>query len=416
MFSLTLTLSCSMFELIIFEIMDVLSYESRWWNWKLDIYAMMLLLIVVMPLYMIALAVQPMVRTRTQLVAATAAAFSLFLLIFYKLGDPFPILSDAHKKHMLSLLSIEHGVSRIGVIGVTSMAVMSGFGAVNCPYTYMAVFMRKIHDKVSMAAGWVRVRVGKCFWPIVRFEAACSLVCPCPFRWPRPLQDVVNLEKKLLSVMERILVRQKKRLWISHQLAGLESAAHAQQQQQQMLAAGSRSAHKSGGGAETGRGWIRDVVGRLFGGGSGSASTGAHVPGGSARYGTVGVSSLHAPSLRAELSALSVELRQLDDVRRALFLEVHDVRLGREALRSAATCQGRIFNLLGYFFSGYCIYKMTMASINIVFQRVNQMDPVSRTIQIFLVYFFDLSAVSHKAHLRTIGCRHRAVCIVSSRC
>jgi len=237
-----------------------------------------------------------------------------------------------------------------------------------------------------------------------------------PFRWSRPLQDVVNLEKKLLSVMERILVRQKKRLWISHQLAGLESAAHAQQQQQQMMAAGSRSAHKSGGGAETGRGWIRDVVGRLFGGGSGSASTGTHVSGGSARYGTVGVSSLHAPSLRAELSALSVELRQLDDVRRALFLEVHDVRLGREALRSAATCQGRIFNLLGYFFSGYCIYKMTMASINIVFQRVNQMDPVSRTIQIFLVYFFDLSAVSHKAHLRTIGCRHRAVCIVSSRC
>ena len=149
MFSLTLTLSCSMFELIIFEIMDVLSYESRWWNWKLDIYAMMMLLIVVMPLYMIALAVQPMVRTRTQLIAATAAAFSLFLLIFYKLGDPFPILSDAHKKHMLSLLSIEHGVSRIGVIGVTSMAVMSGFGAVNCPYTYMNVFMRKIHDKVS---------------------------------------------------------------------------------------------------------------------------------------------------------------------------------------------------------------------------------------------------------------------------
>jgi hypothetical protein len=35
---------------------------------------------------------------------------------------------------------------------------------------------------------------------------------------------------------------------------------------------------------------------------------------------------------------------------------------------------------------------MTMASINIVFQRVNQMDPVSRAIQIFLVYFFDLSA------------------------
>ena len=187
MFSLTLTLSCSMFELIIFEIMDVLSYESRWWNWKLDIYAMMLLLIVVMPLYMIALAVQPMVRTRTQLVAATAAAFSLFLLIFYKLGDPFPILSDAHKKHMLSLLSIEHGVSRIGVIGVTSMAVMSGFGAVNCPYTYMAVFMRKIHDKVSVASGSGVGGQVLCSICALRSSFLTSAPLPASFRLPRPL-------------------------------------------------------------------------------------------------------------------------------------------------------------------------------------------------------------------------------------
>lgn len=144
MFSVTLTLSCSMFELIIFEIMDVLSFQSRWWTWKVDIYAMMVLLIIVMPLYMIYLALQPVCRTRLQLGAASVLCFSAFLFVFYKLGDPFPILSE--KQH--GLLSIEHGVSRIGVIGVTSMAIMSGFGAVNCPYTYMAYFMRKIQDKV----------------------------------------------------------------------------------------------------------------------------------------------------------------------------------------------------------------------------------------------------------------------------
>ncbi len=143
-FSLTLSLSLSMFELIIFEIMDVLSFQSRWWTWKLDIYCMMLLLIVVLPLYIIYLAMQPLVRTKAQLFLSTTLLFSLFLLIFYKLGDPFPILS-AH--HHPSLLSIEHGVSRIGVIGVTSMAMMSGFGAVNCPYTYMVFFMRRIEDK-----------------------------------------------------------------------------------------------------------------------------------------------------------------------------------------------------------------------------------------------------------------------------
>lgn len=68
---------------------------------------------------------------------ATILVWIAFLVIFWKIGDPFPILSTKQ-----GLLSIEQLVSRIGVIGVTVMALLSGFGAVNYPYTSMRYFIR----------------------------------------------------------------------------------------------------------------------------------------------------------------------------------------------------------------------------------------------------------------------------------
>lgn len=67
----------------------------------------------------------------------TVAIWLIFIYFFWKIGDPFPLLSPKQ-----GILSIEQAISRVGVIGVTVMALLSGFGAVNYPYTSMAYFMR----------------------------------------------------------------------------------------------------------------------------------------------------------------------------------------------------------------------------------------------------------------------------------
>ena len=80
--------------------------------------------------------------------------------------DPIMLSKYNQSFKLIFLLS---GISRVGVIGVTIMALLSGFGAVNYPYTSMNMFMRRVSS-----------------------------------------EDVTKIERKLLQTMEMVAMKKKK--------------------------------------------------------------------------------------------------------------------------------------------------------------------------------------------------------------
>ena len=140
-FCINFTLSCTMFELIVFEIVDTLEKSSRYFHWYLSLYLTLFMVIIITPLY---LSYYMLVNMRSPLAQKylwplSGITYCLYIFIFWKIGDPFPIHNPKH-----GMLSVETMVARVGVIGVTVMALLSGFGAVNYPYTSMAIFMRSV--------------------------------------------------------------------------------------------------------------------------------------------------------------------------------------------------------------------------------------------------------------------------------
>lgn len=146
MFCATLSISCSMFELIIFEIIGFMASSSRYFHWYMSIYLMLFMLLVTIPFAISYFLIQNLtssntvlcIEKRTRLIF-TLVVWCAFIFCFWKIGNPFPISSPKH-----GILSIEHQISRVGIIGVTLIAMLSGFGAVNYPYTSMTYFTTSV--------------------------------------------------------------------------------------------------------------------------------------------------------------------------------------------------------------------------------------------------------------------------------
>lgn len=307
LFSVTFALSCTLFELIIFEILGILNSNSRFFHWKLDLYSILVLLIVILPWYIGYLCFNNlrMVQKKHIAFGLSIASWLIFMYFFWKIGDPFPILSPKH-----GILSIEQAISRIGVVGVTIMAVLSGFGAVNCPYTYMTYFMRYVSNA-----------------------------------------DIDSHERKLTQVMDMIITK-KKRLALA---------------ERDMLQRASSSPSR------------KSSLWNMFSSSGNSSSN---------------------------VGQLQQEIAGYEELSRQLFLELVDLHNTKERMEYSKTLMGKYFNLMGYVFSLYCMWKIFICTVNIIFDRVGKTDPISKGVEILVIWFgieFDVKFWSQQVSFILVG-------------
>merc|ERR1719474_1030055 len=95
-----------------------------------------------------------------------------------------------------------------------------------------------------------------------------------------------------------------------------------------------------------------------------------------------------APSTTTEnVPLLKADVQALEELSRHLFLEAHDLQNMRERIDWSKTCQGKYFNFLGHFFTIYCVWKIFISTVNIVFDRVGKVDPITKTFDILINWF-----------------------------
>lgn len=68
----------------------------------------------------------------------------------------------------------------------------------------------------------------------------------------------------------------------------------------------------------------------------------------------------------------------------------------QERIEYSKTLKGKFFNIMGHIFSLYCLWKITICTVNIIFDRVGKTDPVTKGVAICVDWLgieFDVSAV-----------------------
>ncbi|KAK9376249.1 Abscisic acid G-protein coupled receptor-domain-containing protein [Lipomyces chichibuensis] len=124
-------------ELVLCEITDWVSPGPRFIAWRITTSFLLVVLIVIIPILLAYHWFSDSTGlTKRFIFLFTTISFIIWLYIFYKIGDYLPLPKHIEGSFWNYTLSFsEECLARVGLVGVSSMAVLSGFGAVSAPYS-----------------------------------------------------------------------------------------------------------------------------------------------------------------------------------------------------------------------------------------------------------------------------------------
>ena len=323
LFGLTFAASGALLVLVLLEVWGALPPPARWLLWRLHLFVDIGLVVLLLPFVLLSLTLRATLGVSSTSARALALVpLAAWLWAFYKVGEPFPIMQDSAAT-WADWLSGSSAIARIaalclsraGVIGVSLSALLSGSGAVNGPATSLHRLMATVDARELD-------------------EAKRGVL--------HALQLLSKHRLRLRAFARRVAAHQRKDAQSKEAAAG----ALVSSIDQLRLALG------PGGGS------IRAALTSLVLCGLARARLSLPLFFRAASYREAAaeqrVARREDAALRAALRKQLVAFEQLlDDRQRAAF---------------AMTPRGRLYNVLGYVFSVYCIYKVSMATRSILKQ------------------------------------------------
>jgi hypothetical protein len=100
LFATIFTLSCSIFQTVILEILQITGQEFRLWSWKFCLVLLISFLIIVLPLYQISLLISDVLSNVKYPIAwkvyipVLLALYAIYLYVFWWLTNPFPLTKE----------------------------------------------------------------------------------------------------------------------------------------------------------------------------------------------------------------------------------------------------------------------------------------------------------------------------------